>query len=175
MARMKWMPQYDCWVFDDGRVAIPYSDSTVRARKDARERLMRFSEPFLETNGYYRVHVHCHRYMLHRLLAEAFIPNPDNKPTVDHIDRNPQNNSLDNLRWATGKEQADNTRLVDSGLAKYGVRKCEDPKEYNKRWAEAHREERRAYKREYDRRYYAEKMKAKHASGDVESTAGVSV
>ena len=170
MARMKWMPQYNCWVFDDGRVAVPYSDSTVRSYK----RLMSFRNPFLQ-NGYYNVNLQYRRYRLHRLLAEAFIPNPDNKPTVDHIDRNPQNNSLDNLRWATGKEQADNTRLVDSGLAKYGVRKCEDPKEYNKRWAEAHKEHLREIKREYDKRRYAEKKKAKNASRDVESTAGVSV
>ena len=39
------------------------------------------------------------------LLAIAFIPNPDNKPTVDHIDCNKSNNSLDNLRWATYQEQ----------------------------------------------------------------------
>lgn len=51
---------------------------------------------------------------IHRLLAEAFIPNPDNKPTVDHIDGNRQNNSLDNLRWATYSEQ--NSRFETSGV-----------------------------------------------------------
>ena len=38
---------------------------------------------------------------LHRLLAEHFIPNPDNLPLVDHWDGKPSNNSLDNLRWVT--------------------------------------------------------------------------
>lgn len=38
---------------------------------------------------------------LHRLLAEAFIPNPDNLPEVNHIDANRTNNSLDNLEWVT--------------------------------------------------------------------------
>ena len=42
---------------------------------------------------------------IHVLLAIAFIPNPDNKPEVDHIDCNKSNNSLDNLRWASYQEQ----------------------------------------------------------------------
>ena len=41
---------------------------------------------------------------LHRLLAETFIPNPDNKPTVNHIDGNKLNNHLSNLEWATYSE-----------------------------------------------------------------------
>lgn len=51
---------------------------------------------------------------IHRLIAEAFIPNPDNKPTVDHIDGNRQNNSLKNLRWASYSEQ--NSRFETVGV-----------------------------------------------------------
>lgn len=45
---------------------------------------------------------------IHRLLALQYIPNPENKPEVDHIDRNRSNNDLSNLRWATHHENANN-------------------------------------------------------------------
>ena len=45
---------------------------------------------------------------IHRLVARAFIPNPDNLPTVDHIDRDKTNNAVYNLRWASRKQQVAN-------------------------------------------------------------------
>lgn len=45
---------------------------------------------------------------VHRLVALAFIPNPDNLPVVDHIDGDPRNNNVNNLRWVTHSENIDN-------------------------------------------------------------------
>ena len=41
---------------------------------------------------------------VHRLVAETFLPNVDHKPVVDHIDHDPENNNVKNLRWFTYKE-----------------------------------------------------------------------
>lgn len=61
-----------------------------------------------KTSGYHKVEIWNdngpERFRVHRIVAEAFIPNPANKPTVNHRDGNPINNVVKNLEWNTVEE-----------------------------------------------------------------------
>jgi hypothetical protein len=50
-------------------------------------------------------------FLVHKLIALHYIPNPHNYPEIDHIDRNRQNNSIDNLRWCDRSMNQQNTGL----------------------------------------------------------------
>lgn len=54
--------------------------------------------------GYIQVNLSGKMYLLHRLVAEAFIPNPNNKPFINHKDGVKNNNHADNLEWVTQSE-----------------------------------------------------------------------
>jgi hypothetical protein len=66
-------------------------------------------------NGYIYVRIHSKNKLLHRLLGLTFIPNPENKPFIDHINCIRDDNSIENLRWATKSENSRNTIRENKG------------------------------------------------------------
>ena len=78
---------------------------------------------YIDNNGYAIValttqHGKVHRKM-HRLIAQQFLPNPNNLPEVDHIDRDKLNNSLNNLRWVSRSDNNRNRTVKAYGKREY--------------------------------------------------------
>ena len=70
--------------------------------------------------GYLRVSIGKKLMFIHRLVAEKYIPNPENKPQVNHKDGNKLNNCVDNLEWVTNQENRNHA--VDNDLQVTGER-----------------------------------------------------
>lgn len=89
----------------------------------------------LQRSGYYYVDLQRKRRLVHRLVAEAFIDNPDNLPEVNHKDEDKVNNSVENLEWCDSKYNANygtrNKRrgkpiqCIETGKIYWGIREME--------------------------------------------------
>ena len=80
----------------------------------------RFLKPSINrrNNKYPRLYINLgrgteNRFYIHQLVAKAFIPNPENKPEIDHIDTNALNNCINNLRWVTHEENMKNKESAE--------------------------------------------------------------
>ena len=69
--------------------------------------------------GYKQIHLNGKSLRVHRLVAEAFIPNPENKSCVDHKNNIRDDNRIDNLRWATIKENSQNVSISSRNKSGY--------------------------------------------------------
>ena len=135
-----------------------YEDGKVQNKKTKR---------YLSTcdnNGYLQVGLYQNgrhkNYKIHRLIAEHYIPNPDNRKEVDHINRNKKDNRIENLRWVTRSENNLNTTVQKDnalGIKNICYDKTYDRYDYKKTiMGQRHRktfktiEEAIAYKEEYE-------------------------
>lgn len=148
--RVKCHPTLGILVCTDGHVMVPKSGTHAA----------HWTYGVVSGRGYRYVCIKEKKYLVHRLVAEAFIPNPNCYKEVDHINRDKSANSSANLRWVSRKENLDNTDRVDASLAKYGVRKCEDSTSYCRELRKKnpdYAERLRASNRKCNRKRYAEK------------------
>ena len=87
---------------DDYEIEVEEPHRIRRIGKD------RFVTPYVHHSGYVQIKLNGRHHQYHRIIAKHFIPNPNDLPQVDHIDRNPLNNSIDNLRWISASDNNKN-------------------------------------------------------------------
>ena len=119
-------------------------------------RIFKRLDPPVSSGGYKFVRIGAKSYPLHRVIASAFIPNPENKPEVNHIDCNKANNAVSNLEWVTRKENA--RHAAEHGLL--GTNKVRDRSESQRirRRLEADRKATEKAKEENTKKKYSREL-----------------
>jgi len=93
----------DYLIYEDGRVFSKKTRKFMKCNDNGR--------------GYLQVSFNLDKiytHKIHRLVALHYIPNPNNYPQVDHIDRNTLNNDVSNLRWVDGSTNCQNRKIPNT-------------------------------------------------------------
>src|SRR5574344_749968 len=94
-----------------------HPDGSIRSNNYRRTQRSHILRPNYASRGYGKVWLSHNnekeRAIVSRIIAETFIPNPENKPYVDHIDTNKRNNCVENLRWVTPRENGNNETTIE--------------------------------------------------------------
>ena len=135
----------------------------VKSLKCGRERILK---PQMKKKGYLQVGLRKEgkykMFKVHRLVAQAFIPNPEGLPQINHKDENPSNNRVENLEWCDSKYNNNygthNERIVQTMISNgnadpemCGIQ-TKDKKEYNRLYQQKNRENIRKRKQLYGKK-----------------------
>lgn len=117
-----------------------YPEYEINERGEIRKKGTSLIRKTYPVNGHPKIIINGKTEYVSRLVAETFIPNPDNKSDVNHIDRNTKNNNVSNLEWAThgeiqkesykgysapgGREYSKKIMIIETGEIFPSIRAC---------------------------------------------------
>ena len=140
----------------EGLYEVSNKGNVRNVRRNTLLRLPKTNDGYIRVSLYKNGIMTC--FQVHRLVAEAFLPNPDNLPQVNHKNEVKSDNCVDNLEWCTAKynnnygsrkDKARDTKIKNgyyTGLSK---------EEYRKKWCQENKDK----IREINRRYYLNRKK----------------
>lgn len=156
--RVKQHPRLGILIGTDGHIMMPRQNNSPP----------RWTIGYARRDGYMAVNIAHKMYLIHRLVAEAFLGSIPPGMEIDHIDRVKSHNCLKNLRFVTHSENCRNRATSDVCKERFGVNFYENPQLYAKRQTCEWRKKNRAHDleraRNYNKEYYhknQERLKAK--------------